>query len=199
MKIIGLTGGIAGGKSMIADMFSALGVPIIDTDVLARQVVEPRHPAWFLLQETFPADCFLPDENLNRAAIADIVFHDTEMRKKLEAIIHPAVYDAIDSEVAKLSKLITPPSYALIAVPLLFETGAENRFDAVIAVKSTQKDQVERMMKSRGYTRKHAMMRIKSQMAVKEKCKRADYIIDNTGTIAETKGEVHRLHKFLSV
>ncbi|MEI6520856.1 MAG: dephospho-CoA kinase [bacterium] len=197
MKLIGLTGGIAGGKSMIADSFSALGVPIIDTDILARQVVLPGQPAWFLLKETFPADCFLPDGNLNRNQIAEIVFNDSAMRKKLEEIIHPAVYKAIDEEVKLLLKQTNPPKYAIIVVPLLFETNAEAKFDAVIAVKSTQKDQITRMMHSRGYTRSHALMRIKSQLSVKEKCKRADFVIDNTSTIEKAKNNIINLHKML--
>lgn len=198
MKLIGLTGGIAGGKSMIAEKFSTLGVPVIDTDILARQVVEKGQPAWFLLKETFPASCFLPDGNINRNNVANIVFADNVMRQKLEDIIHPAVYKAVDEEIAILLKIKPEPKYAIIVVPLLFETNAEKRFDAIIAVMSKQKDQIERMMKNRGYTRSHAIMRIKSQLPVKEKCKRADYVINNTGTIEETANKVIKLHKLLS-
>jgi dephospho-CoA kinase len=197
MKLIGLTGGIAGGKSMIADSFSALGVPIIDTDILARQVVTPGQPAWYLLKDTFPSECFLPDCNLNRDIVAEIVFNNSTMRKKLEDIIHPAVYKAIDEEVNLLLKQDPPPQYAIIVVPLLFETNAEDKFEAVIAVKSLQKDQITRMMQNRGYTRKHAIARIKSQLSVKEKCKRADYIIDNTATIDEANTSVRKLHQML--
>ncbi len=195
MKLIGLTGGIAGGKSMVADIFSTLGVPIIDTDILARQVVSPGQPAWFLLKETFPTSCFLPDGNLNRNAVAEIVFNNTDMRHKLEKIIHPAVFTTVDENVNKLRQLPKPPTYVIIVVPLLFETNSQSKFDAVIAIKSKQTDQITRMMQSRGYTRKHALSRIKSQLTVKEKCSRADYVIDNTGTVAETKENVYKLHK----
>jgi dephospho-CoA kinase len=198
MKLIGLTGGIAGGKSMIADKFSTLGVPVIDTDILARQVVEKGQPAWFLLKETFPENCFSPDGSLNRSVVANIVFSDIAMRQKLENIIHPAVYKTVDEAVKKLQKETPVPKYAIIVVPLLFETNAEKRFDSVIAVMSKQKDMIDRMMKNRGYTRSHALNRIKSQLSVKEKCKRADYIIQNTGTIEETEKNVIKLHELLS-
>ncbi len=178
--IIGLTGGIASGKSLVAACLQELGVPVIDTDEIARQVVAAGQPAWQRLRELFGPDCFLPDGALDRAAVAARVFADPDARLALEAITHPAIFAEVERRVATLRAAGDPP-LIVVVVPLLYEVGAADRFDAVVTVYATPEQQRDRLRRTRGYTDAQINARLAAQLPVAEKRARADYILDNTG------------------
>jgi dephospho-CoA kinase len=191
--ILGLTGGIASGKSLVAEIFRAFGIPVIDTDVIARQVVAPGQPAWHALRAAFGADFFTPKGELDRAAMARRVFSDPEARRRLEGITHPAIFAAVDAQIAALQAQPSPPRMILVAVPLLFEVGAEDRFDGIIVIWATPEQQRERLITHRGYTPEEADARIAAQQPLIEKTVRGDFIIDNTGSVEETREQVEDL------
>lgn len=191
--IIGLTGGIASGKSVVADDFRAAQVPVIDTDDIARQVVAPGQPAWRRIREVFGPDYFLPDGALDRAVLARHVFADPEARRQLEAITHPAIFAEVDRCLAALHATSPPPPLIVVVVPLLFEVGAQDRFDVVVVVDATREQQRARLIHHRGATPEEADSRLAAQWSPDEKRARADYIIDNSGTLAATHAQVHAL------
>ncbi len=191
--VIGLTGGIASGKSLVAEYFRAAGVPVIDTDDLAREVVAPGQPAWQRLRETFPPDCFLSDGQVARAALATLVFADPTARRVLEAITHPAIYAEVDRQVSTLQHASPPAPLIVVVVPLLFETGAEARFDLIVVVYARDEQVRARLTQQRGYTLAEAEARIAAQLPLAEKLHRADYLLDNTGTPEQTRAQVAQL------
>jgi dephospho-CoA kinase len=152
-----------------------------------------RHPAWQRLREVFGAAYFLPDDQLDRAAMARRVFADEDARKTLEAITHPAIFDEVDRQTAALHQSSTPPPVMIVVVPLLFEVGAEDRFDAIIVVKATPRQQRERLQRTRGYSDAEADARLAAQLPLEAKLARADYLIDNTGDIEHTRTQVRDL------
>jgi len=174
-----------------------LGIPVIDTDEIARQVVAAGQPAWHRLLEWLGPDYFCPDGSLDRAAVACRVFVAEEDRKRLEAITHPAIFEAVDQRIAEFEASASPPDIIAVAVPLLYEAGAEEHFDAVVVVRATTEQQLDRMMRDRGYTAREAGARISAQLPLADKCARADYCIDNTGTVEETRRQVKELVKHL--
>jgi len=191
--LIGLTGGIASGKSLVAGFFEACGVPVIDTDEIARQVVTPGHPAWHRLREAFGPDYFLPDGAVDRARLARLVFADPDARRRLEEITHPAIFAEVDRQVAALRRQTPQPLLIVVAVPLLYEVGAENRFDAVVSVFADPAQQRERLMRTRGSTPAEADARLAAQLPAEEKRRRATYVIDNTLTPDAARAQVREL------
>jgi len=191
--IVGLTGGIASGKSLVADFFRELGVPVIDTDEIARYVVTPGHPAWRLLYAAFGADYFLPDGQLDRAALARLVFADPSARGTLESITHPAIFAEVDRRIAELRHSPCPPDVIVVAVPLLYEVGAEDRFDAIVVVYAPVAQMRERMIRKRGMSPDAADARIAAQLPIDEKIGRADYLLDNSRDPEWTQTQVQEL------
>lgn len=191
--IVGLTGGIASGKSVVATYFQALGVPVIDTDEIARQVVAPGQPAWRLLFAWLGPDYFLPDGALDRAAVARRVFADADDRRRLEAITHPAIFTEVDRQIAALAAEADPPALIAVAVPLLYEVAAEERFDTVVVVWATPEQQRARLVQTRGYSPADADARIAAQLPLADKRARAAHCIDNTGTLDATRVQVEAL------
>jgi dephospho-CoA kinase len=187
--IIGLTGGIASGKSLVADCFRALDVPVIDTDEIARQVVAPGQPAWQRLWDAFGPAVFTADGQLDRPALAARVFADPADRLTLEGITHPAIFDEVDRRLAALGDA----PLIVVAVPLLYEVNAADRFDAVVVVHATPAQQRERLQRTRGYTVAEADARLAAQWPADEKRARADFVIDNTSSVEATRVQVARL------
>jgi dephospho-CoA kinase len=194
--ILGLTGGIASGKSLVTACFRELGIPVIDTDDIARQVVAPGQPAWLRLRETFGPALFLPDGALDRAALAARVFADPDARQELEAITHPAIFAEVDRQLAAL-RTAGNPQLIVVVVPLLYEVGATDRFDAVVVVHATPAQQRERLQRTRGYTAAETEARLAAQLPADEKRTRADYVLDNTGDPAATRAQVVALVRVL--
>lgn len=194
MYKVGLTGGIASGKSTVSGFLREMGAIIIDADEVARQIVEPGQPALQEIAEEFGPEVILPDGHLDRARLGDIVFRDPAQRLKLNAITHPRW-----QEMFKIRMMELPAGVQAVFwdVPLLFETGTDKAVDQVWLVWVDEKTQIERLMARNNYTEEEALMRIRSQMPMEEKKERADLLIDNRGPMEETKRAVTRYYNEL--
>ena len=196
MIVVGLTGGIATGKSTVAKMFRRCGAIVIDADQLAREVVRPRKPAWREIVQVFGDDVLNPDKSLNRHALGAIVFHNRRKLRRLERIIHPRVAREQQRLVRRIARH-SPRAVVVYEVPLLFESGAHKRVDKIIVVTADRETQVARLKQRNGLTRAEALRRITHQMPLAQKARRADMVLDGTGDKAQMKHEVRRLlHSF---
>lgn len=195
MLRIGLTGGIATGKSYCLKKFAALGVPVIDADILAREAVTPGSAALQLIQARFGPSVIAPDGSLDRPVLASIVFSDRTARADLESIIHPEVYRRINEWFAN-----QPPGvrFAIADIPLLFETGHEHDFDAVIVVACEPFEQLRRLIERDGLPEEAARARLAAQWPIGEKVARADFVIRTDGTFDETESQVREVFDALS-
>jgi dephospho-CoA kinase len=184
---IALTGGIATGKSHVRARFEALGVPTIDSDVLARQAVEPGTPGIAAVVREFGADMLDAAGALDRKKLAAVVFADPARRRVLEAIIHPAVRAATDAWFGALDPAIP---FAIADIPLLYETGRDQDFDAVVVTAAEPQEQLRRVMARDGLDETAARQRIASQLPIAVKVARADYVIRTDGTFEDTERQV---------
>jgi dephospho-CoA kinase len=199
MILIGLTGGVATGKSTVAQMFKQCGAVVIDADALAREAVQPDKPAWRDIVRTFGKAVLNPDRTINRQTLGSIVFRYPEKRRRLERIIHPRVareQQRLTREAARKD----PTAVVLYDVPLLFEAGIDRRVDKIIVVTADQNTQIARLMKRNGLSRAEALRRIKSQMPLNQKRRHADYLLDGTTEkrrlshlVAQTFQKLHTL------
>jgi dephospho-CoA kinase len=185
---IALTGGIATGKSHVRAQFDALGIPTIDADVLAREAVAPGTPGLAAVAARFGTDVLDASGALDRAKLAGIVFADTQARRDLERIVHPAVRGAIDRWFASLHGSSTP--YAVADIPLLYETGRDRDFEMVIVAACEPQTQLERLKARDRLSDEEAAQRIAAQLPIAEKARRADYVVRTDGTFEETKRQV---------
>lgn len=200
MKICGLTGGVGMGKSAAAGFLRERGAQIVDTDELARQLVQPGQPALDKIQTAFGKTVIAANGGLKRDELARIVFADTDARKKLEAILHPPireqwlaqieVWRAAPKQNDSGSGEKLPPG--VVVIPLLFETRAESRFDKIICVACSDVTRQARLL-ARGWTPDQIRQRIAAQMPVVEKIARADYVIWTEGTLAVHARQIERL------
>lgn len=192
MLKVGLTGGIASGKSTVAEAFARLGAKVLDADKVAREVVLPGQPAWRKLQQAFGPEFFLPDGEVNRSKLRRLVFADPEERSKLNAIVHPEVMKEINR---RFEQLTTSAQNAVIVVdvPLLLEVGVAHRFDRVIVVYVTESVQIKRLRQRDGLSLEEARRALSTQMVLNKKVEQADYVIDNSGTRAETQAQVEEV------
>lgn len=188
MRRVALTGGIATGKSYVRGRFDALGVPTIDSDVLAREAVAPGTPGLAAVVSRFGRGVLGADGALDRQKLGAIVFADPEARKALEAIVHPEVRRAADAWLVSLDP--TRHRFAVADIPLLYEVGRDRDFDAVIVVASTPDTQLRRVMRRDGLSEAAARQRIAAQLPIDEKVRRADYVIRTDGTLEETDRQV---------
>jgi dephospho-CoA kinase len=196
MILVGLTGGVATGKSTVAKMFKQCGAVIIDADQLTRDAVKPGKPAWRQIVKMFSKDVLNPDRTINRRALGAIVFRYPAKRRRLERIIHPRVA----SEQARLTRLAArknPKAVIIYDVPLLFEAGIDKRVDHTIVVTANPGTQVSRLKKRNGLTRAEAIRRIKSQMPLSKKTHRANSVLDGTSTRFSLKKQVCDLYRVL--
>lgn len=198
--ILGLTGGIATGKSTVAEIFRDLGAAVLSADQLSREAVRPGSETLRRLVERFGADILAADGTLKRKALAEIIFSDPRAREDLNRITHPAVAALSEERLQALERAGHP--LIVYEAPLLFEAGAEKRVDAVAVVRIAEPLQRERLVRRDGLTEAEAEARIASQMSQAEKVARADYVIDNSGPLEETAAQVralfHRLTSHLS-
>ena len=179
MILVGLTGGVATGKSTVAKMFKQCGAVVIDADELAREVVKPGKPAWREIVTLFGKTILNRDRSLNRQALGSIVFRNRTKRRQLERIIHPRVA----REQARLTKQAArtdPQAVVIYDVPLLFEAGIDTRVDTTIVVAADRKTQVARLKKRNGLSQAEAVRRIRSQMPLAKKIQRADHVLNGT-------------------
>ena len=190
MLRLALTGGIATGKSHVANRLREASVPVVDADVLSREVLAPGTPGLDAVVARFGSSVLTPDGALVRARLGDIVFRDQAARRDLEGIVHPAVRKSVAEFFEQLQ---ATTALAVADIPLLYETGGEDRFDKVVVVACSQEQQLERVMARDGLTRADAERRIASQWPMEDKVKRADYVIRTDGTHAETDAQVAAL------
>ena len=195
MKRIALTGGIASGKSHVRAVFEALGVPTIDADILARAAVAPGTPGFAAVTARFGPSILDRHGDLDRRKLGEIVFADSAARHDLETIVHPAVVDAIEQWFASLDP--TKHAFAIADIPLLFETGRNKDYDAVIVTACDPELQVRRLIARDGISDSDARQRIAAQLPIKDKAAKADHVINTDGSVAETNRQVHALYKRL--
>lgn len=196
MLLVALTGGIAAGKSMVADRLEELGAVHIDADRVAREVVEPGTPALARIVEVFGGRVLQRDGSLDRAALGDIVFADAEARATLNAIVHPAVRERTEQLFADAAAA-DPRAVVLYNVPLLTETGRERRFDLIIVVHASAATRRRRLIDDRGMSAEEADQRIAAQASDAERLAIADFVIDNDGDRASTLASVDALWRTL--
>lgn len=175
---VGLTGGIASGKSTVSAILAELGAVVIDADRLAREVVAPGSPGLAQVVAAFGPDVLTPDGEMDRPKVGALVFADPERLRTLESIVHPLVR----ARSAELEQAATPGSLVVHDIPLLAETGQSGRFDAVIVVDVPQETQVERLLRDRAMSREDALARIGAQASPEERRAVATHVIANTGT-----------------
>ena len=195
IRRIALTGGIATGKSHVATKIKEAGVPIVDADVLSREVVAPGTPGLAAVRKRFGPDAVRRDGTMDRVRIAQVVFKDKRARLDLEAIIHPAVQRAIDDFFAQLPKR-TP--FAVADIPLLFETKREGQFQSVVVVACARELQLTRLMERSKLSKEDAERRLGAQLPIDQKVKKATHVIRTDGTFEETDAQVADLIKKLS-
>lgn len=192
MKLVGLTGGIASGKSLVSDCFEQLGVPVIDADLLAREVVAPGSPGLEALAAHFGNGILDDQGQLNRSALRRIVFSNPAEREFLDSTLHPLIRQLSDARVAALSQQGHP--YSVYAVPLLVETGQHKRFDRIAVVDVPESVQLERLLARDGSSEVEARSILASQAMREERLAIADDVIDNTGSVEQTREQVIALH-----
>lgn len=195
LVILGLTGGISTGKSLVAGMLRELGAAVIDADKLGHEVMEPGGPAYEGVREAFPA-AIAPDGTIDRTALAAIVFPDAEKRALLEELTHPHIIDVmgqrIQAAIGAGSKLI------VVEAALIIEKGLDALFTGIVVVYTDEESQAARLSKRNGITAGEAATRIASQLPLMTKVARADYMIDNSGTIENTRAQVIKMFFDLS-
>jgi dephospho-CoA kinase len=193
--IVGLTGSIASGKSTVAGIFKELGACLIDFDVLAREVVRPHLKAWEGIVEHFGTAVLNEDSTINRGMLAEIVFNDPAKLEKLNEIVHPAVFEEGKRRLEEIRRN-NPEAIVVLDIPLLLETGYRTLVDKVVVVYSGEENQMKRLM-GRGLNPEEAEKRLRAQMPLAEKVKRADFVIQNDGSLAQTRRQVERVYQEL--
>ena len=194
MKVIGLTGNIACGKTVVARMFEELGAKIIDADYIARLVVEPGEPSWKDILEKFGHEILNPDKTINRKKLGDVVFRDKEKREELNRITHPRIIDKIKLMLEEYRK--ENVKVVIVEAALIVEKGGMKPIISdLIVVTADEEAQIKRLIERAGISREEALTRIKAQMPVSEKVKFATYVIDNSRTVEETRKQVEEVWK----
>ena len=190
---VGLTGGVASGKSTVSAILAELGAVVIDGDKLAREVVERGTPGLAAVVEAFGAEILTPEGDMDRAKVGSIVFNDEAKRKVLEAIVHPLVFERY----AALEASAPQDGIVIHDIPLLTESGRADTFDEVVVVDAPRETQVERMLRDRGWTLEDAESRIASQATREERLAIATYVIENTGSLADLRDRVEAVYAAL--
>jgi dephospho-CoA kinase len=184
------------GKSTAADILAQLGVPSIDTDVIAREVVAPGQPALEAVRASFGDDVINPDGSLNRSEMARRVFHDPHVRKRLEAILHPRIREVWLARANNWRRENRPAG--IVVIPLLFETDASGEFDATVCVACSAATQKARLL-TRGWTEEHVTQRIQSQLAIAVKMERSTYVTWSEGTLDVLRAQLAQVLRNLGL
>jgi dephospho-CoA kinase len=192
MKVLGLTGGIGSGKTVVGEMFARLGAEIIDADQLAREVVEPGQPALEEIVQYFGPDILKPDGRLDRARLADIVFADASARAALNAVTHPRIRARMEDAIAARKDRA---GVLVLVIPLLYESARTSLVEEVIVVWVDPQTQFRRLVERGGLTAEQARQRIEAQMPLDEKRALADDVIDNRGSRADTQRQVEAIYR----
>jgi dephospho-CoA kinase len=190
MKLFGLTGGIGMGKSTAAEFLRSRGAQVVDTDELARQLVQPGQPALNEIQAAFGKKIVAPGGRLRRDELARIVFSDAPAREKLEAILHPRIRERWLAQIETWRK--ENRALAVVMIPLLFETRAESHFDKIICVACSAATQRERLL-ARGWTPEQIQQRLAAQWPVEQKISRADFVVWTEGALDAHAQQLERI------
>ena len=195
MLLVGLTGGIGSGKSTVARLLEKRGAVVFDADLLAREAVEPGTPGHAAVMERFGADVLAPGGELDREALASIVFADPSARRDLEQIVHPEVRRlfAEGTEAYRDTDRVV-----VFSAPLLVETGMHTAFEILVVVSATVATQIERLMRQRGMSEPSIRARIDAQAPLEDKAAAADFLVDNEGSLDELESQVEQLWNDLS-
>ncbi len=196
MLIVGLTGGIATGKSSVATVFEKLGAKIIDADSICRDLVHPGSAAWQEIVEAFGESVLTSNRNINRKKLGEIIFRDSEKKELLNSILHPKI---INEEKRRVNLIRKEEPHAIVAInaALLVESGNYKEVDLVVVVTSSEESMINRMVKRDKISKEEALLRIKAQMPAGEKIKYADYVIENNGTMTELRKKAVNLFEEL--
>ena len=197
MRKVGLTGGIASGKSTVSGMFRDIGVPVIDADVIAREVVAPGSRALEAIVDAFGEEILTEEKSLNRTRLGEIVFSDPAKKKVLERILHPEIIAEQDRRLRDLEREGRTP-VAIVDAAVMIESGSWKRFDSIVVVDCDESQQIGRLRRRNGMNEKEAIRRVNAQMPLSEKVKYADHVIDNRGSIDDTRKQVEALMELLS-
>ena len=189
MLVVGITGGIGSGKTTAANRFGELGVPVIDADVVARQVVEPGRPALQKVKETFGEDVIESDGRLNRSALRQLVFSDYEMKKKLENILHPIIFKEITSQLDQLASI-----YAIVVIPLLAEGKRNYPLDRVLVIDAPVDLQLSRVSVRDQQSTSQIKRILNSQATREQRNSMADDLIENSGHLEDLHEKINELH-----
>lgn len=191
MKVYGLTGGIASGKSTVTALIRAAGHEVIDADEIVRSLYDPGKPVFNAILKAFGAGVLDREGQIDRQVLASMIFGDAASRHRLNAVTHPIIYEEVNRRIE--AARVRGDQMVFVDVPLLFESNREQFYDAVILVFVEPEDQLNRLMDRNGLTADEAKARIVSQMPIHEKLELADYIIDNTGGRDQLKTQVDQL------
>ncbi len=195
MVVVGLTGGIATGKSTVAAMFAARGAAVVDADRIAHALQEPGQPCHHQILEAFGTEILDGTGRIDRRRLGARVFAEPAARRRLEAIMHPAIRAACENEIRAAEASGRP--VCLVDAALILESGQRDRFDAIVLVSAPEAVQVDRLVRSRGLTEAEARQRIQSQWTTMAKAALADFVIDTGGDLADTEGQVARVYAAL--
>ncbi len=176
----------------MADLFASLGVPLVDTDLIAREVVEPGQPALAAVAAAFGSSVLGADGRLDRRRLREIIFADAGARARLESILHPAIRAAMERQSAAAAKA---GPYQVLVIPLLAEGGRRDHVDRVLVVDAPEEVQVERLMQRDSVTREQALASLQAQARRESRLRLADDIVTNTGLIEDLRAQVHALHE----
>jgi dephospho-CoA kinase len=188
---VALTGGVASGKSTVAAMIREAGLPVLDSDEIARQAVAPGKPAWQALRQNFGAKFFGPDGSVDRQALAHHVFTRPEARQKLNQLLHPWIAQELQDRLAKLQS--QGERLVVVEIPLLFELGLENLYDRVIVVSAERESQQQRLARRDNRSEEEVEGILAAQGSMSQKAAQADFVVDNSSGIAATRQQVKKL------
>ncbi|MHB0999353.1 MAG: dephospho-CoA kinase [Armatimonadota bacterium] len=189
--VIGLTGGIASGKTTVSKLFKDLGAEVISADDVVHRMMEPDGEVWKAIIKEFGEGILKPDGNIDRKKLGDTVFQNPGLRSRLEAITHPPVLKYLADKASEFRA--NCKGILILEIPLLIETSSISMVDKVIVVTAEQKTQVERLYNRYGISRDKALQRINAQLPMAVKIKHADWVVNNEGSLSSTKEEVYRI------
>ncbi len=196
MKLIGLTGGAGSGKSTVAEMLRELGAVVVDADEATHAVYEPGTPGFDAVVHEFGKE-YVKDGRIDRKRLGDVVFHDAGARRRLNDVVHPLVREWMAQRTAEAVE--RGAAVVVQDVPLLFENSLERFFSSVVLVYVPEDVQVDRLVKGRGFTREQAHAVIGAQLPIEEKRGRAHHVVNNTGTLDDTRAQVAAVWKQLLI
>jgi dephospho-CoA kinase len=196
VMLVAVTGGIATGKSTVSKILEESGAPLIDFDLLAREVVAPEKPVWKEIVDYFGKEVVQDDGQIDRKRLSEIVFQDVEKRKKLESFTHPRIFEEFHRQVKEIAAK-DPNAIIQAGIPLLIELNLQHRFDKVLLVYAPRETQIDRLMKRDRISREAAMNILKAQMPIDEKLRYADFVIHNEGSPEETRKQVEAVWREL--